>query len=94
MQSTCPQIRALFVTILVFCQTAGPRSLSDRFYPSWTDDFHNKARRRGLTLQEEQAKILVLDDLQFRADEITHKFTELQKDVFDMLLKTVKEDSS
>ena len=66
---------------------------SDRFYPSWTDDFHNKAHRRGLTLQEEQAKILVSDDLQIRANEITHKFTELQQDVFDTLLKAVKEDS-
>ena len=61
-----PQIRALFVTILLFCQPADPRSLFDRFYQSWTDDFHHKARRRGLTLQDEQAKTLVLLDLQLR----------------------------
>ena len=61
-----PQIRALFVTILVICQPADPRILFNRYYQSWTDDFHNKARRRGLTLQDEQVKTLVLVDLQLR----------------------------
>ena len=43
----CPQIRELFVTILMFCQPANPRALYDEFWTSWVDDFEQQARRRG-----------------------------------------------
>jgi hypothetical protein len=62
----CPQIRELFVTILMFCQPANPRALYDEFWTSWIDDFEQQARRRGKTVDEKQLETMLLLDLELR----------------------------
>ena len=62
----CPAIRSLFVIILHFCDPAIPRALFDEFWITWTDDFEHKASRRGIQLDENQLKTLVLIDLDSR----------------------------
>ena len=46
----CPQIRVLYVVILMFCQPANPRSLFYAFWNTWTDDFELLGRRRRTPL--------------------------------------------
>ncbi|WP_416879511.1 AAA family ATPase [Litorimonas sp.] len=64
----CPQLRELFVTILMFCDASNPRDLFDHFWESWTDDFLQKAVRQGIHLQSDQLKTLVLIDIEHRLD--------------------------
>ena len=54
----CPQIRELFVTILMFCQPANPRALYDEFWTSWVDDFEQQARRKGKLIFDSILNIL------------------------------------
>ena len=62
----CPQIRALYIVILMFCQPSDPRKLFDDFWQDWTDDFKRQGERRGYTFSEEQLKTMVRLDLQVR----------------------------
>ena len=62
----CPQIRELFVVILMFCEPANPRELFDNFWTQWIDDFEQQARRQGISLNEFQLKIMLLLDLEMR----------------------------
>ena len=62
----CPQIRELYVIILIFCMPSDPRALFDQFWPTWTDDFEHRAFRMQVTLSDEQAKTMVLLDLDLR----------------------------
>ena len=62
----CPQIRELYVTILMFCQPANPRSLFDEFWQTWTDDFEQRGRHRNMALDDGQLRTMVLLDLQLR----------------------------
>ena len=40
----CPQIRELFVIVLMFCEPANPRELFDSFWNTWVDDFDQQGR--------------------------------------------------
>ena len=62
----CPQIRELYVVILMFCQPSNPRSLFDEFWQTWTDDFELLGRRRGMPLDENQLRTMLLLDLEMR----------------------------
>ena len=62
----CPQIRELYVVILMFCQPANPRSLFDEFWNTWTDDFEMLGRRRATPLDEDQLRTMLLLDLELR----------------------------
>ena len=62
----CPQIRELFVVILMFCQPANPRALFDEFWSTWTDDFEQRGRRQLIALDENQLKTILLLDLETR----------------------------
>ena len=62
----CPQIRELYVIILMFCMPLNPLTLFDLHWQSWYDDFKYQAQRRGHSLSEEQLKTMVLLDLEFR----------------------------
>ena len=62
----CPQIRALYVIILLYCQPAAPRKLFDDFWSDWTDDFKQKGERRSLTFTDNQLKTMVCLDIQVR----------------------------
>ena len=62
----CPQIRELYVAILMFCQPANPRSLFDEFWQTWTDDFEQRGRHGNMALDSDQLKTMVLLDLQLR----------------------------
>ena len=62
----CPQIRALYVVILLFCQPADPKKLFDDFWSDWTDDFVRKQERLGRTCTPEQLRTMVRLDIQVR----------------------------
>lgn len=62
----CPEIRQMFVIILIFCLPINPLTLFNEFWMTWFDDFQHKARRRGVQLEEGQLKTLVLLDLEMR----------------------------
>jgi ATP-dependent DNA helicase PIF1 len=62
----CPQIRELYVVILMFCQPANPRDLFDQFWETWIDDFNQQAQHRRLSLDLQQSRTMVLLDLQLR----------------------------
>ena len=64
----CPQIRELYVIILIFCLPSDPFSLLEEFWDTWTDDFQRKAERRGYHLSEGQLKTMVLLDIEARLD--------------------------
>ena len=62
----CPQIRELYVVILMFCHPSNPRALYDEFWKTWTDDFEQRGRRRGVPLDENQLQTMLLLDLELR----------------------------
>ena len=62
----CPQIRELFVIILMFCQPANPRVLFDEFWDTWIDDFELQGRRKNIVLNEKQLRTILLLDLEMR----------------------------
>ena len=62
----CPEIRQMFVIILIFCLPTNPLTLFNEFWMTWFDDIQHKARRRGVELEEDQLKTLVLLDLEMR----------------------------
>ena len=62
----CPQIRALFVVILIFCSPSDPARLFDEFWTTWTDDFKRRAENQLQTYTEGQLKTMVRLDLQTR----------------------------
>ena len=62
----CPQIREMFVVILIFCQPSNPRALYEEFWTTWTDDFENQGRRIGVELTDSQKQTMLLQDLEFR----------------------------
>ena len=59
----CPQLRELFIVILMFCLPSNPRSLFDEFWETWVDDFQHRGQRRGLVLDEVQLRTMLLLDL-------------------------------
>ncbi len=62
----CPEIRQMFVIILLFCLPSNPLTLFNEFWMTWVDDIQHKANRRGVQLEEHQLKTLVLLDLEMR----------------------------
>jgi hypothetical protein len=62
----CPQIRELFVVILMFCQPANPRALFDEFWPTWIDDFEQQGKHMLVPLDASQLKTMLLLDLELR----------------------------
>ena len=62
----CPQIRELFVTILIFCHPSDPLLLFNEFWGTWTDDFEQRSHRDQRILTENQKKTMVLLDLDLR----------------------------
>ena len=62
----CPQIREMFVVILMFCQPANPRALFDQFWDTWIDDFELQGQKLLITLDVNQLKTMLLLDLELR----------------------------
>ena len=69
----CPQIRDLFIVILIFCQPSNPRQLYDKFWPTWCDDLDQRALQKGTILTEAQKETLVLLDLETKLQ--SHEMT-------------------
>ena len=63
---TSPQLRELFVTILMFCNPANAGELFDVHWAEWGDDFERQAARERMPLTESQKKTLVLLDIDQR----------------------------
>ena len=72
----CPEIRELFVIILIFCLPTNPHTLFDDFWTTWYDDFKHRASRRGVHLEEPQLKTLVLLDLEMRLLSFEKRLTD------------------
>ena len=66
----CPQIRELYVTILLFCMPSEPRALFDEFWSTWADDFEHRGQQRNLALTEAQLKTMVLLDIDMRLQSV------------------------
>ena len=64
--SSSPQLRSLYVIILMFCEPSNPLSLFEKFWELWCDDFNHKATKRGIALDFEQKRTMLLLDLQLR----------------------------
>ena len=62
----CPQIRDLYIIILMFCEPSNPRQLYDQFWTTWCDDIEQKALKKGTVLTETQKETLVLLDLEMK----------------------------
>ena len=62
----CPQIRELFVTILMFCQPSNPKGLFEEYWSTWVDDYEKQGNRKGITLDEQQLQTMLLLDLELR----------------------------
>ena len=63
----CPQIRELFVIILMFCQPSNPRALFDEFWETWIDDFEQQHREKNMVQMDmDQMKTMLLLDLEMR----------------------------
>ena len=54
----CPQIRELYVTILLFCMPSEPRALFNEFWSTWADDFQHRGNQRNLALTEDQLRTM------------------------------------
>ena len=72
----CPQIREVFIVILMFCQPANPRALFDEFWMTWTDDFEQKARGQLCSLDENQLRTMLLLDLELRLQSFEKELSE------------------
>ena len=59
-------LRELYTTILFFSMPANPKELFDNHYLEWTDDFVYEAEEKGILLDEQQLKTMVLIDLKKR----------------------------
>ena len=59
----CSSLRALYVSIICWSDPSNPRALFDHFWTDWTDDFKHKAMNKGLMLNDDQLKTMVLLDL-------------------------------
>ena len=59
-----PQLRRLFVMILIFCNPEEPRVLFERFWDTWKDDYERKALAMNVELDEQQLKSLILQDIE------------------------------
>ena len=64
MTRMCPQIRDLYIVILMFCEPSNPRQLYDKYWATWCDDIEQKALQKGTILTEEQKETMVLLDLE------------------------------
>ena len=64
----CPQIRALYVVILMFCSPSNGAKLFEDFWEDWTDDFIYKGQQRGLVFTEASLKTMVRLDIQMRLE--------------------------
>ena len=62
----CPQIREMFVIILIFCKPGDPLALFTEFWDTWVDDFRQKGVKRNISLSENQLRTLVLLDIEMR----------------------------
>ena len=82
----CPQIRELFVVILIFCQPANPRELFDEFWHTWTDDFEQQGRSKGVPLDESQLKTMLMLNLELRLQSFEKELAD-----FGLPKPTIKE---
>ena len=72
----CPQIRELFIIILIFCQPSNARALFDEFWLQWVDDFDSQGRRTGTELSESQKLTMLLLDLDLRLQSYERQLSE------------------
>ena len=66
MTRMCPQIRDLFIIILMFCEPSNLRQLYDQYWSTRCDDIEQMAVQKGTILTEAQEKTLVLLDLEMK----------------------------
>lgn len=65
----CPQIRELFVTLLMFCNVTNPRHLFETYHEQWWDDYSHRAQRHTesqVGIDPALLRTLVLCDIERR----------------------------
>ena len=62
----CPQLRELFVMILMFCFPSSPLALLEEFWLDFCDDFKLAGQRRGIELCENQLKTMLMLNIELR----------------------------
>ena len=72
----CPQLRELYVVILMFCMPSNPRGLFDEFWETWVEDFQYQALKRGGILDEAQLRTMLLLDLELRLQSFEKELTD------------------
>ena len=61
-------LRELFITILLFCEPANPKTLFEDHFLEWADDYKQQAEKRGNALTDDQLRTLVLTDIKQRLE--------------------------
>ena len=82
----CPQLRELYIVILMFCLPANPRGLFDEFWETWVDDFQSKGEKKGLVLEAGQLRTMLLLDLELRLQSFEKELAD-----FGLPMPTVEE---
>ena len=62
----CPQLRQLFIVILMFCQPANPRELFEEFCETWINNFDRQGKSKKIELDRNQMMTMLLLDLEMR----------------------------
>ena len=61
----CPQIRELFVTLLIFCDVGNPTRLFETYHHQWWDDF-NRITSQANRIDPAILRTMVLCDIERR----------------------------
>ena len=72
----CPQLRELFVIVLMFCMPSDPGALFVEFWETWTDDLVRQAELKVIQLSERQIKTMVLLDIELRLSSYEKKLPD------------------
>jgi hypothetical protein len=83
--SSSSSLRGLYVTIVIWSAPTDPKSLFDRFWYTWTDDFKQMAVRKSVLFDDNQLKTMVLLDLK-------HRLLDFEKQLRDFQLPEPTEE--
>ena len=78
-------VRELYVTIVLYCEPADPAKLFEDHWENWTDDIIREAQQKGVNLDQQQLRTMVLLDIQRRLQ-------SREKDLRDAHLPTPTEE--
>ena len=78
-------LRELFITIALYCEPTAPGKLFEDHWEKWADDILYDAQKKGVALNQDQLRTMVLLDLQRRLQ-------SRERDLRDVQLKCPTEE--